>query len=200
MNPAYLVPFLGILSLLTPCMWNVNLLFRAYVKRGHRKQIPLLFLSRLALFNLIAFIFFILSGDVHLSGSSLLTAQGLVAGVFLIGFPLMRRAGSGPFDLSLQFFFPERRFPPGIGLGLSFPYCTFPFVALLGVYSLYLREPFLIFNLYVLSATLPALLLPLLPEGLLRKLTSLVPAVPALTGLLLIIATALFKNFQEVVP
>ena len=195
MSPVYIVPVLGALSFLTPCMWNVNLLFRAYLKMGDLKQIPLLFVSRLLIFNLIALLFYSLSGRITLSEKALLVVHGVVAGVFILGFPLMRRFGIAPFDLSPQFFFPGKRFPPGIGLGLSLPYCSIPFVVLLGAYSLHFREPFLIFNLYALFVTLPTLLLPVVPDRLLKSLTSLIPAVPALTGFLLILSIGLFVDF-----
>lgn len=195
MNPTYLVPFLGTLSLLTPCMWNVNLLFRAYVRRGDVKQVSLLFLSRFALFNLIAFAFYTLSGRVSLSEKALLIVQGAVAGVFILGFPLMRRFGFAPLDLSLQYFFPKMKFPPGVGLGFSLPYCSLPFVALLGAYSLHFKSAFLLFNLYALFVTLPTLLLLLLPESSLKTLTSLIPAIPAITGFSLVLAMGLFIDF-----
>jgi len=195
LNPVYLVPLLGTLSFLTPCMWNVNLLFRAYVKRGDTKQIPLLFLSRLLLFNMIAFVFYTLSHRVDLSEKTLLIVQGAIAGVFILGFPLMRKLGFAPLDLSLQYFFPKRKFPPGIGLGFSLPYCSLPFVALLGAYSLHFQKAFLLFNLYALFVTLPTLLLLLLPESSLKTLTSLIPAIPAITGFSLILAMGLFIDF-----
>ena len=197
MNPAYLVPILGTLSFFTPCMWNVNLLFRAYTKGGDLKQIPILLVSRLALFNFIALVFFLVSKKITISVNVLLTVQGIVAGIFLLGFPLMRRIGIAPFDLSPQFFFPDRRFPPGVGLGLSLPYCALPFVALLGVYSLHFKNPFLLFNLYALIVTLPTVLLLFLPEKVLRTLTSFIPAVPAFTGFLLILAIGWFVDISS---
>ncbi len=197
MNPAYLVPLLGTLSFFTPCMWNVNLLFRAYTRGGDLRQLALLFLSRLVLFNFIALLFFILAKKVTVSVNSVLIVQAVVAGIFLLGFPLMKRIGIAPFDLSPQFFFPDRRFPPGVGLGLSLPYCALPFVALLGVYSLHFKNPFLLFNLYALSVTLPALLILLLPEKTLRWITSLIPAMPALTGFMLILAISWFVDFTS---
>ena len=120
-----------------------------------------------------------------------------MAGVFLLGFPLMKRVGIAPFDLSLQFFFPDRRFPPGFGLGLSLPYCALPFVALLGVYSLHFKNPFILFNLYALFVTVPTLLLLFLHEKTLKTLTSLIPAVPAITGFLLIISIGWFADFTS---
>jgi len=131
LNPVYIVPLLGALSFFTPCMWNVNLLLRAYVKKGSILEIPLLFLSRFLLFNLIASLFYILSKSFTPSLEMLLIVQGVVAGIFIFGFPLMKRFGMAPFDLSLQFLFPEKKFPPGIGLGLSLPYCSRPFIILL---------------------------------------------------------------------
>ena len=190
----YLVPVLGALSFFTPCMWNLNLLLRAYTKSGSIKQILLLFLSRLALFNLIALLFYLLSTRLTISDSVLLTVHVVVAGIFLLGFPLMKRIGIAPFDLSLQFFFPGRRFPPGIGLGLSLPYCALPFVALLGAYSIHFKEPFLLFNLYALSVTIPTLLLPFISDRALKTLTSFIPAVPALTGFLILISTGFFLD------
>ncbi len=195
MSPLYAVPVLGALSFFTPCMWNVNLLFRAYLKRGDLKQIPLLFLSRLLIFNLIALLFYALSGRITLSEKALLVVHGVVAVVFILGFPFMKRFGIAPFDLSPQFFFPERKFPPGLGLGLSLPYCSIPFLALLGAYSLHFKEPFLIFNLYSLFVTVPTLILPFVPDRLLKTLTSLIPAVPALTGFLLVLAIGLLVDF-----
>ncbi len=195
MSPVYLVPVLGALSFFTPCMWNVNLLFRAYIKKGDLKQVPLLFLSRFALFNPIALAFHLLSDKVSLSERSLLVIQGVVAGVFILGFPLMRRLGFAPLDLSPQFFFPKRRFPPGVGLGFSLPYCALPFVALLGVYSLHFKSAFLIFNLYALFVTLPTLLLIVVSDRFLKALTSLIPAVPAITGFALVLAMGLFLDF-----
>jgi len=197
LNPVYIVPLLGTLSFFTPCMWNVNLLFRAYVKKGDYLQIPLLFLSRFLLFNLIALIFYLLSGWITPSTKALLIAQGVVASIFVLGFPFMKRFGIAPFDLSPQFFFPNRSFPPGIALGLSLPYCSLPFIALLGVYSLYFKDAFLIFNLYTLFVTLPTLLLLFLSDKLLKSITSLIPAVPALTGFSLVLAMALFVDFYE---
>lgn len=196
MNPVYIVPLLGALSFFTPCMWNINLLFRAYVKKGSIAEIPLLFLSRFLLFNLIAFLFYVLSNRFTPSVETLLIVQGVVASIFILGFPLMRRFGVAPFDLSPQFFFPERRFPPGVGLGISLPYCSFPFIALLAFYSLYFKSPFLIFNLYALFVTLPTLILILLPERALKVLTSLIPAVSALTGFSLLLAMGLFIDFK----
>ena len=179
-------------------MWNVNLLFRAYVKKGDLLQIPLLFASRFLLFNLIAYLFFLLSGYVHVSERTLLIVQGVVACVFLFGFPIMRRLGFAPLDLSPQFFFPEKRFPPGLGLGLSLPYCAIPFVALLGVYSLHFKNPFLLFNLYALFVTVPTLALPLLGDKVLKRITSFIPAVPPVTGFLLILGIGLFLDIGEV--
>jgi len=193
----YIVPLLGALSFFTPCMWNVNLLLRAYVKKGSILEIPLLFLSRFLLFNLIASLFYILSKSFTPSLEMLLIVQGVVAGIFIFGFPLMKRFGMAPFDLSLQFLFPEKKFPPGIGLGLSLPYCSLPFIILLAFYSLYFKSPFLIFNLYALFVTLPTLILILLPEKVLRALTSLIPAVPSLTGFSLILTMGLFIDFTE---
>jgi len=177
-------------------MWNVNLLFRAYVKRGDFKQIPILFLSRFALFNLIAVVLFILSERVSLSERFLLTVQGVVAFIFIFGFPLMRKLGYAPIDLSPQFLFPARKFPPGVGLGFSLPYCALPFLLLIGAYSLHFKNVFFLFNLYTLSVTLPTLLLPLLPEGFLKSLTPLIPAVPFITGFLLILAMGLFLDLS----
>ncbi len=179
-------------------MWNLNLLFRAYVRKGGFKEVFLLILSRFSLFNLIAFLFFLLARRVSLSETALLVVQGIVASVFLIGFPLMKKLGVAPFDLSPQFFFPNRRFPPGLAIGLSLPYCALPFVALLGAYSLHFKNPFLIFNLYALFVTLPTLFLLILPERILRTLTALIPAVPPLTGFLLILSMGFFLDFSGV--
>jgi len=197
LNPVYIVPLLGALSFFTPCMWNVNLLLRAYVKKGGIWEVPLLFLSRFLLFNLIAFLFYIISKRFTPSLETLLIVQGIVAGIFILGFPLMRRFGIAPFDLSPQFFFPERRFPPGVGLGLSLPYCSLPFIALLAVYSFYFKSAFLIFNLYALFVTLPTLILLLLPERVLKTINSLIPAIPAITGFSLILAIGIFVDFTE---
>jgi len=196
--PFYLIPVLGTLSFFTPCMWNVNLLFRAYIKKGDFKQIPVLFLSRLILFNLIALVFFALSEKIYLPLNFLLFIQGVVAFIFIFGFPIMKKLGYAPVDLSPQFFFPTRSFPPGIGLGFSLPYCALPFVILLGAYSLHFKNAFLFFNLYVFFVTLPTLILPLLPERFLKSATSLIPAVPSITGFMLIIAMGLFIDLGNI--
>ncbi|WP_457601155.1 cytochrome c biogenesis CcdA family protein, partial [Hydrogenivirga sp.] len=197
MSPVYVVPLLGALSFFTPCMWNVNLLFKAYVKKGGLSQIPLLFASRFLLLNMIAFVFYLLSERITPSQETLLIVQSVVAGIFILGFPFMKRFGVAPFDLSPQFFFPERKFPPGIALGFSLPYCSLPFIALLGVYSLHFKNAFLVFNLYALFVTLPTLVLLLISEKTLKSLTSAVPAVPAITGFSLILALGLFIDFGE---
>ena len=189
---------MGILSFLTPCMWNVNLLFRAYVKKGYAEQIPLLFLSRFILFNMIAFFFNALSESISFSERALLVIQTIVAGVFIFGFPLMKRLGFAPLDLSPQHLFPKRRLPPGISLGFSLPYCSIPFVALLGAYSLHFKNAFLLFNLYALSVTLPTLLLLVLPERFLKTLTSLISSVPAITGFMLVLAMGSFVDFGHI--
>ncbi|WP_170144774.1 cytochrome c biogenesis CcdA family protein [Hydrogenivirga caldilitoris] len=165
------------------------------MKKGSVLEIPLLFLSRFLLFNLIAFLFYILSKRFTPSLETLLVVQGIVAGIFILGFPLMRRFGIAPIDFSPQFFFHHRRFPPGVALGFSLTYCSLPFIALLAFYSLYFKSPFLIFNLYALFVTLPTLILILLPEKVLKVLTFLIPAVPAITGFSLILAIGLFINF-----
>ncbi|MDQ7082349.1 MAG: cytochrome c biogenesis protein CcdA [Aquificota bacterium] len=196
MNLLYLIPFLGAFSFFTPCMWNLNLLLRAYVLKGGMSQLLILFFSRLLLFNLIALFVSLLPLSVSLE--VLLTVQSVVALVFILGFPLMRRLGIAPFDLSLQFFFSNRSFPPGLALGFSLPYCSLPFIALLVVYSLYLGTPFLLFNIYALSVTLPAILIPFLREGTLRFITHLIPSVPALTGLILLLSLGLFIDFGDI--
>ncbi len=197
MNPLYLIPVLGALSFFTPCMWNVNLLLRAYVKKKDVKQLIFLFASRAFLFNLIALAFYLLSTKVSVPEKTLLIAQGVIAFIFILGFPLMKRFGVAPFDLSPQFFFPNRHFPPGVALGFSLPYCSLPFVALLGLYSLHFKEPFLIFNLYALMVTLPTLALIPMSDKVLKTLTSFIPAVPAITGFSLIVSMGLFIDFGE---
>lgn len=198
MSAVYVIPLLGTLSFFTPCMWNLNLLFRAYIKKGNLKQIPILFASRLFLFNLIASIFYFLSKNVEISENTLIISQTIIAFFFLIGFPLMKKVGFAPFDISLQFFFPNRKFPPGLGLGFSIPYCAIPFIALLGIYSLYFKIPFILFNIYALFVTLPTLILPLVSEKFLRIITNLIPSVPAITGFSLILALGFFIDFSEI--
>lgn len=178
-------------------MWNLNLLLRAYSRNGGLKQVLLLFISRLVLFNLIASVIYLISKVVSVPLDVLLVAQGVIAAVFIVGFPLMKKVGIAPFDLSPQFLFPERKFPPGVALGLSLPYCSVPFVVLLAVYSLHFKSAFLIFNLYAVFVTLPTLLFLILPDKPIKGLTSLVPAVPALTGFSLVLAMGLFLDFGE---
>ncbi len=190
------MPVLGALSFFTPCMWNLNLLLRAYVVKGGVSELFILFLSRLLLFNLIAF--FVSFLPFHASLEVLLTVQVIVAIVFILGFPLMKRLRIAPFDLSLQFFFPNRSFPPGLALGFSLPYCSLPFIALLIVYSLYSKTPFLLFNIYALSVTLPAILIPFLKERALRFITHLIPSVPAFTGLMLLLSLGFFIDFGDI--
>ncbi len=198
MNPVVVVPLAGFLSFLSPCMWNLNLLLRAYIKRGSGAEFLYMLLSRLALMNFIAFLLYLLSGHVGLSKEVLITVQIGVAILFMLGFPLMRRFGFAPIDLSLQFLFPQKKFPPGLALGFSLPYCSIPFVVLLGAYSLHFREPFLIFNLYALSVSLPVILTLLLKERHLKLISSLIPGVPALTGFLLILSLGSFLDSREI--
>ncbi len=178
-------------------MWNLNLLLRAYVRKGGYSQLLLLLISRFALLNLIALLAYLLSRSTSLERDSLMLAQTLVALVFILGFPLMRKLGIAPFDLSLQFFFPKKSFQPGLALGLSLPYCSLPFIALLVLYSIHFKEPFLIFNLYALFVSLPLLGVVLVGDRTLKLVSSLIPAVPVITGFSLILALGLFLEVSE---
>ena len=197
MKAVYIIPFLGALSFFTPCMWNLNLIFRAYVKAGNIKQIPIFLLSRFILFNLFAFIFFMLSKHINISANMLIITQLVIALILILGFSLMKRIGFAPFDISPQFLFPNKRFSPGISLGLSIPYCAIPFIILLGIYSLYFKNPFTIFNLYFIFVSLPTLIVPFISDKILKTLTNMIPIIPAITGFLLIISLSFFVNFED---
>ncbi|MDQ7081905.1 MAG: hypothetical protein Q9N34_02085 [Aquificota bacterium] len=121
-----------------------------------------------------------------------------IAMLFILGFPLMKRLGIAPFDLSPQFLFPGKSIPPGISLGLSIPYCSVPFIILLTAYSLHLSQPFIVFNLYALFTTLPALGVIFVNEKFLRSVNSIVPAIPPLTGFLLILSLGMILDFHQV--
>ena len=189
-----LVPLIGIFSFFTPCMWNLNLLMRAYVKKEGISQLALLLVSRLALMNLLASVVWAVSGFVSVSLDTLVLVQSVVAFVLLMGFPLMRRVGVAPVDLSPQFFFPGKAIPPGISIGFSLPYCSVPFVALLSFYSIHYGKPFLLFSSFALFTTLPSLAVAFLPDRFLKGITKFIPAVPAFTGFLLLLAIGLLVD------
>jgi len=197
LTPIYLIPFLGLLSFFTPCMWNLNLVLRAYVKKGGVVQFLYLLLSRFSLLNLIASFVYLLSFKINLSEETVFISQIFISLLLIFGFPLMRKLGVASIDLSPQFLFPKWRLPAGISLGLSIPYCSIPFMVLLSLYALSFGYSFIIFNLYALSATLPTVILIFLPEKFLKLLANLVPAVPAITGFLLIISLGLFINIRD---
>ena len=192
-----LIPLIGIFSFFTPCMWNLNLLMRAYVKREGSSQLAFLLISRLALINIIALIVWAVSPFVSVSADTLVIVQSAVAIILILGFPLMSRLGIAPFDLSPQFLFPGRNIPPGISIGLSLPYCSIPFVVLLSFYSLHYGSPFLLFSSFALFTTLPSFAVPFLSEKLLKGITKFIPVVPALTGFLLLIAVGLLVDTGE---
>ncbi|MDQ7037996.1 MAG: cytochrome c biogenesis protein CcdA [Aquificota bacterium] len=192
MSLLYLVPALGSLSFLSPCMWNLNLLLRAYTLKEGLHHPFLMLVSRVALLNLFALASYLVPLDISLR--SLVIVQAVVASVFIFGFPLMRRLGLAPFDLSPQFLLRTTDLPPGIALGMSVPYCSVPFIALMFTYSLYLDRPFLIFNLYALFSTVPSLVVIFAPEGFLKRVSSLIPAVPAFTGFCLVLSLGLILD------
>ncbi len=169
-------------------MWNLNLLLRAHLRGGSVTELLLLVAVRLTVFNLIALFLYFVGKVLSPDPSILPYIQGAVALIFLTGFPLMRRFGFAPLDLSPQFFFPYLRLPPSLALGISIPYCAIPFILLLAFYSLVYHKPFEIFNLYAFFATIPSLMVPFLGEKFLRRVTALIPSVPVLTGIILLIA------------
>ncbi|HIQ30883.1 MAG TPA: hypothetical protein EYH49_01785 [Aquifex aeolicus] len=184
----YFIPVLGTLSFLSPCMWNSTLILRAYTKNDGYGHLILLLLSRLVLLNLIALFLYTLNHYFTVSRDLVIWVQTGVALIFIIGFPLMRRVGIAPIDLSPQFLFPRLSLPPGVSLGLSIPYCSVPFIVLLSFYSLSFSNPFYLFNGYWAFVSLPSVVAVLLPERALRVITNLIPAVPPFTGLVLLIA------------
>ncbi len=195
MIPVYLVPVLGFLSFLTPCMWNLNLILRAYVNSRGISDLIVLALSRFALMNLIALVVYLASSKISLDQEKLAFVQVVIGLVFILGFPAMRKIGFAPLDLSPQFLFPGKNIRPGLALGLSIPYCSVPFIVLLVAYSLAFKTPFLIFNLYTLAVTLPTLVIVAAPEVWVRKVSHLIPVVPAVTGVFLILSLSLVLDF-----
>ena len=196
MSPLYLVPALGSLSFLSPCMWNLNLLLRAYSLKEGIHHLLLMVVARFALLNLFAILASLIPMDISLR--ELVIVQVVVSAVFILGFPLMRRFGFAPLDLSPQFFLKGKVLSPGLSLGFSVPYCSVPFLILMLAYSLYLGRPFLIFNLYAFFSTLPTLAVISAPEKVLRAVTSVVPAVPAITGFSLILSLGFIVDFGDV--
>ncbi|HID66630.1 MAG TPA: hypothetical protein EYP32_07625 [Aquificaceae bacterium] len=184
----YLLPVLGILSFLSPCMWNSTLILRAYIKNGGYQHLFLLLLSRLVLFNSIALFLYTLRHYIIVPSDLLIWVQAVTALVFIIGFPLMERIGIAPIDLSPQFMFPRISLPPGVSLGFSIPYCSIPFIVLLSFYSLSLSNPFYLFNGYWIFVSLPSIAAVLFPEKALRIIAKIIPSVPPITGFVLLIS------------
>jgi hypothetical protein len=187
LNYLYIPPLLGFVSFLTPCTWNANLILRAYVKARGMRELLLFVCGRVFFFNTVALCLHLFSDLFSLTEEILKAIQRGTALVFIVSFPLMKRTGFAPFDLSPQFLFPHLSMPPGLSLGLSVPYCAVPFFVLLIAYSLTFGDSFLFFNLYLLSNLLPTVVVAVFPGTHLKNLSRLVPAVPALTGGLLIL-------------
>ncbi len=194
----FLVVLFGVIGFLSPCTWNLNAILIANVRQKGKINLFYFFFFRTFLFTSLGGIVYFIGDSlkINLDIKALIIISFLISIVFFFGNPTMKKFKIAPFDLSVQGLFPKINIPPGVAIGLNFPYCAFPFFILIESYGIYLGGiyPLLFAFLFSITSGIPTFISYFLSKESFKKINDFIPAIPYISGFIVLLTTLYIIN------